>query len=204
MATLFNTLIVFINTINCDNSYENYYDYDQPWRQIEYGSNGGGYIEGHVTHGINNFNGERIVDLSFSNNGFGWIWDQPLYEQQVLNEFGNEAILPTYKTNRNLPLAMGRAFTVAMNEVVQTPATPDPSLYNKPYYDVGTVIQTSLNIDDRSIPTQFDEIAEISPHPSLSLGIHSLTGHHGILNVNPPFPFTSVLITFPIPPAGNQ
>eukprot|EP00486_Rosalina_sp_Unknown_P012856 CAMPEP_0201579846 /NCGR_PEP_ID=MMETSP0190_2-20130828/27729_1 /ASSEMBLY_ACC=CAM_ASM_000263 /TAXON_ID=37353 /ORGANISM="Rosalina sp." /LENGTH=346 /DNA_ID=CAMNT_0048014875 /DNA_START=105 /DNA_END=1146 /DNA_ORIENTATION=+ len=137
--------------------------YERPFRNIEYGSNGGGYVEGFVTHGVNNYNGERIVDLIST--GFGQSWDTPIYEQQVLNTNGPNAELITASTDRNTELAMGRFFTDALGSVGSI--TPNEDLFNQPYYDVGTITQSSLSIDDRSIPISFDNIPS---DPSIAFG----------------------------------
>ena len=77
MSTLLTIAAIFTIT-NCGRIYIN-----PTFSNIEYGANGGGYIEGFVSHGVNNFNGLPILNLSSS--GFGLFFSTPLYSTYVLN-----------------------------------------------------------------------------------------------------------------------
>eukprot|EP00484_Ammonia_sp_Unknown_P024689 CAMPEP_0197031210 /NCGR_PEP_ID=MMETSP1384-20130603/10280_1 /TAXON_ID=29189 /ORGANISM="Ammonia sp." /LENGTH=324 /DNA_ID=CAMNT_0042460707 /DNA_START=45 /DNA_END=1019 /DNA_ORIENTATION=- len=120
------------------------------WRKLEYGPNGGGYVDGFVAHGMNNFNGDPVVDFT----DFGGLFNMPMWGQYALNENGPMEIRPDASTDRSLQLAMGRFLSELVPDI-----TPDESLYNQPYYDVGTITVTSTNIDERTVPTAFAEIA---------------------------------------------
>eukprot|EP00486_Rosalina_sp_Unknown_P005210 CAMPEP_0201569318 /NCGR_PEP_ID=MMETSP0190_2-20130828/10944_1 /ASSEMBLY_ACC=CAM_ASM_000263 /TAXON_ID=37353 /ORGANISM="Rosalina sp." /LENGTH=396 /DNA_ID=CAMNT_0047991515 /DNA_START=37 /DNA_END=1224 /DNA_ORIENTATION=+ len=147
----------------------------RPPRNLIYGPNGGGYVEGYTTHGVNNFNGKLITEYQ----KFGTTWNTPIYETQVL-PFNNkgEAELITPNTDRHRRLATGRNFidivktlpdavdldgnAVKFNEI-STAGTP----FDRPYYESGTLTQLSTDISDRTTPVSF---ADAGTNPSQTFG----------------------------------
>ena len=146
MVTIFVSCTSFLCLISLALTTSDYYDEcstDGPFRII---SGNNGYIEGFVTHGVNNFNGDAIVNLV--DDGFGFIFQDAPYEQQVLNVDGDNAILPDATTDRDELLSTGRDFTdwfVGLG----FPITPNEDLFNIPYLDIGvtTAASTVLMID---------------------------------------------------------
>eukprot|EP00484_Ammonia_sp_Unknown_P020225 CAMPEP_0197036876 /NCGR_PEP_ID=MMETSP1384-20130603/14242_1 /TAXON_ID=29189 /ORGANISM="Ammonia sp." /LENGTH=324 /DNA_ID=CAMNT_0042467099 /DNA_START=53 /DNA_END=1027 /DNA_ORIENTATION=- len=122
------------------------------WPNLEFGPNGGGWIEGYTTHGPNNLNGEALIDFDFHP-----LLDQPFYQTWVQNPDGDVEISPVHTTDRQMPLAMGRD----MAEL--TGSTPDESLYNKLYFEVGTITHDSSNIDERTTPVAYESIEHMNP-----------------------------------------
>eukprot|EP01083_Nonionella_stella_P146684 461667_1 len=119
-----------------------------------------GFIEGFVTHGVNNFNGDAIVDLV--SDGYGYIFQNAPYEQQVLNTNGDTAILPTETTERDALLSTGSDFT---DWFIQNgfDVTADPAVFNIPYLSIGVTTAASQSIDDRYQLFSFDDAADNDP-----------------------------------------
>lgn len=145
-------------------------------RSLSYGPNGGGYVEGHTTHGVNNFNGDLITLYP---DEFGTTWNTPIYETQVIpTTDGQPAELITSNTDRNRRLATGSNFIDIAKSLpnavdlngntvnfgsISTTNTP----FDIPYYQSGVLTQLSTDISDRSTPVSFENAGN---NPSETFG----------------------------------
>eukprot|EP00178_Gracilaria_changii_P019040 TRINITY_DN55465_c0_g1_i1.p2 TRINITY_DN55465_c0_g1~~TRINITY_DN55465_c0_g1_i1.p2 ORF type:complete len:356 (+),score=54.41 TRINITY_DN55465_c0_g1_i1:1972-3039(+) len=111
-------------------------------------------VDGHVSHGINTFNDEPIVDLSASSaifSSFGRI-----YEIGVLNQDGTNASVITARTPPSALMATIDAFDYQNS--LRFPAGVGP--FNIPIADAPALTILSQNLNDRVPPNSFADSAD--------------------------------------------
>ena len=109
------------------------------------------FYQGHVTHGINVFNDEPLVDYSRVSPGVPWLNANPLVREiGVLAPPGaSDAEVITAETDRDLPMATTRSFVDFFNPF----SKDDPSLFNLTLDQTGVSFFGFGSLDQR-IPVQ--------------------------------------------------
>eukprot|EP00178_Gracilaria_changii_P023418 TRINITY_DN70894_c0_g1_i1.p1 TRINITY_DN70894_c0_g1~~TRINITY_DN70894_c0_g1_i1.p1 ORF type:complete len:308 (-),score=30.06 TRINITY_DN70894_c0_g1_i1:2495-3418(-) len=123
-------------------------------------------IDGHVTHGVNDFNGKLIVNFSSSSLIFSSF--PPLPEIGVINPFGANASRITDST----PLMSLMATIDAFDFQTFLMFPPGVGPFNVPIAETPTFNLTSTSIIDRSTPFFFNDSVdpEVLGQPYLSSG----------------------------------
>ena len=119
---------------------------EQPERDI--------IIAGYITHGVNVYNDQIMVDYSQVTPLVPWLDAQPkILEVGALAAGEANAERITAATDRSLPLATIRSFT----DFFAPGVTYDPSLFNRPLREIGSNFFGFSAVDDRVVPAEFDE-----------------------------------------------
>jgi hypothetical protein len=123
------------------------------------------------THGINGFNGRKLVDFSMVTT-MGFVnMATPLLEVCAYNSGGSECTSVSATTNKNLPLAT----TLSAASVFNPPSVDSiraRGLHNRPVNQIGVQKMVASSLSDRVVPTVFENSA---PHTvSWAKGYRSL------------------------------
>lgn len=112
-------------------------------------------VEGYVSHGVNVFNDEFMVDYSAAAPNVPFLMSSPpLYEIGVLDPGAIESEIITAQTNKNRLVATNGRFV----ELFGLPRVDE--LYNVPLDQVQSTFFGSSSILDRVLPLQFDQAGE--------------------------------------------
>ncbi len=108
-------------------------------------------IDGHITHGLNNFNGKPIADLTKTSNLFNGAG--VLYEIGVLNTAPNAANASVITETTPLNSKMASLDAQEFQQALGFPRGVGP--FNIPLQDTGVLTVLSQNINDRLKPNSF-------------------------------------------------
>jgi len=112
-------------------------------------------VDGYVSHGVNVFNGEFMVDYSNAAPGVGFLMPSPpLYEIGVLNPGANESEIINAQTDENRLVATHGRF----GELFGIPRQDE--LYNVPLDQVPSNFFGSSSVFDRVLPVPFNQAGE--------------------------------------------
>lgn len=110
-------------------------------------------VPGYVSHGINVFNNNAIVDYSQASPSVPWLNPSTLISEiGVLDESANDAAIIDETTDRSLPVATIRAFFDFFNPG----GTLDPNLLNQPLDQIGSSFFTFSDLSQRAALVPFD------------------------------------------------
>ncbi len=111
-------------------------------------------VPGYVTHGVNVYNEQTMVDYTAVSPLVPWLHVEPkIVEIGAYADGQDNAERITAGTDRNLPLATIRSFTDFF-----APGVPfDPELYNKPLNAIGVNYFGFSAADDRVLPKRFEQ-----------------------------------------------
>lgn len=118
-------------------------------------------IDGYVTHGVNVYNDQTMVDYSQVTPLVPWLDAHPkIVEVGALAAGQINAERITAATDRRLPLATIRSFTDFFTPGVQY----DPALFNRPLREIGSNFFGFSAVKDRVVSAEFDEAGAGIPY----------------------------------------
>ena len=106
---------------------------------------------GHISHGLNNFNGELIANVSQSSNLFSGVG--PLYEIGVVNREPGATNASEITPTTPLDSLVGSLDAQELQQSLGFPRGVGP--FNIPLQDTGVLTVLSKNVNDRTKPNSF-------------------------------------------------